>query len=179
MYNSQDQVNRYQNYESSGNMSYDTRSLPRSKRSKEEYSYGSLPRSNKAYGDGYGGRGRGRGISKAPSQRRIDRQREVRREAVDRLTRASSVPKQNSYESAMPISRSMMSIWTPDGKCPSFADMLKSSLHLEEAHEGGQEERIDEEKNNSILVQEVVEESIKKEDVSEETSPPVDLIRHT
>ena len=117
---------------------YDTRSLPRSKRSREEsqFGYGSLPRTNKQYGEGNSGN-RGRGMSKAPSQRRIDKQREMRRDTYDRQTRASSVPKQGTFQTILPVSKSMMSIWTPGGKCPSFADMLKGSQVSEETLHSG------------------------------------------
>ena len=105
---------------------------------------GSLPRPNRnnrnrsggEYQAGEGGRGRGRGRSSlAPSQRRISKQREVRRDSRERR-RAQSVPKQEVMAGES-ITRSMMTIWTPDGRCPSFADMLKKNSVSEIAQDQG------------------------------------------
>ena len=127
--------------------------LPRShgrKESKEELKErsGTLPRSNRGprprtYSGGEqgsirgSGRGRGRDFQ-APSLRRINKQRENKQGSDYRARRAQSLPKEDS---ALPrvLSKSLMTMWSPDGKCLSFADMLKggSNNHLEDCVERG------------------------------------------
>jgi len=100
------------------------------------------------------GRGRGRGnyqgrtgsqgqlntqdqITRAPSQRRIDSMQRKRKMNIDKtksfheheIPRASSLPR-NPVKRSLPdlmtnTFSSSNSIWSPDGKCPSFADILK------------------------------------------------------
>ena len=75
------------------------------------------------------GSGSLRRIYQAPSQRRISKQREAssRKESLDRHQRARSLPKQLiEPQTIFPMSLSSNTIWRPDGKCPSFADMLKN-----------------------------------------------------
>merc|ERR1711874_71822 len=66
---------------------------------------------------------------RAPSERKISSlQRKKRQEK-----RASSVPRNPANTSIMTSSlTSSGSLWTPDGKCPSFADILKGSQNTEE-----------------------------------------------
>ncbi|XP_023348442.1 uncharacterized protein LOC111717154 isoform X2 [Eurytemora carolleeae] len=111
--------------------------LPRSygrKESKEENreKSGTLPRYNRTprqrtYSGGDQGvyRGHGRGGTQAPSLRRINKQREIKQQTDSRTRRAQSLPKQDSATSRNQLSKSLMTMWTPDGKCLSFADMLK------------------------------------------------------
>lgn len=111
--------------------------LPRSyerKESKEENieKSGTLPRYNRtprqrtsSGGDHGVYKGHGRGGTQAPSLRRINKQREIKQQTDGRTRRAQSLPKQDSATSRNQLSRSLITMWTPDGKCLSFADMLK------------------------------------------------------
>ena len=75
------------------------------------------------------GSGSLRRISQAPSQRRISKQRESK-ESLDRHQRARSLPKQLiEPQTVFPMSLSSNTIWRPDGKCLSFADMLKNKMN--------------------------------------------------
>lgn len=144
VYHSQEHVYKSQErFNYSKDFAYDSKSstLPRSKPNgtykEDTVFYGSLPRPGRGgrqrtYSGGeqgtFRGRGRGRGAEmRAPSQRRIYKQKETKRETIDRTVRAQSVPKQSLESAALPASKSMLSIWTPDGRCPSFADILKRS----------------------------------------------------
>eukprot|EP00091_Calanus_sinicus_P013611 TRINITY_DN3019_c0_g1_i4.p1 TRINITY_DN3019_c0_g1~~TRINITY_DN3019_c0_g1_i4.p1 ORF type:complete len:513 (-),score=117.54 TRINITY_DN3019_c0_g1_i4:1069-2607(-) len=90
-------------------------------------------------------------VSRAPSQRRIDSLQRKRKMQADKtksfqeyeVPRASSLPR-NTVKRSLPnlMTSSMTSsfsssqnIWSPDGKCPSFADILKGSTGSEEALE--------------------------------------------
>ena len=68
---------------------------------------------------------------RAPSERKISSlQRKKRQEK-----RASSVPRNPANTSMMTSSlTSSGSLWSPDGKCPSFADILKGSQTTEEVN---------------------------------------------
>ena len=139
-------------------------SLPRSPRGgRQEYGGGDgTYRGN--YENRGRGRGRGRGyfpgqigsqgqvgsqehVSRAPSQRRINslqRKRTMQAEKTKSLhehdvRRASSLPR-NPVKISLPnlmtnSFSSSQNIWKPDGKCPSFADMLKRATGSEEALE--------------------------------------------
>jgi hypothetical protein len=94
------------------------------------------------------GRGRGRSsygsrnfypeepsFHRAPSERRINSLQKKKRSydqpqnaAVVEARRASSVPRNSlqNQQTLMTTSLTGSSIWRPDGKCPSFADILKA-----------------------------------------------------
>ena len=146
MNRSRENFNQHGSRERFNDSQSNTLPRPRGKRSLQEEYYGSLPRPNRggrprtySGGDNGGslrGRGRGRGReSQAPSLRRINRQREHRKDSRER--RAQSVPKQDASGSFEPMSTSMTTIWSPDGRCPSFADMLKKNFESEERIDRG------------------------------------------
>jgi len=92
-------------------------------------------------------------VSRAPSQRRINslqRKRQMQSENTKSLhetdtRRASSLPRtpvKRSLPNLMTNSfSSSQNVWSPDGKCPSFADILKRSAVSEETLE--QNEKVD------------------------------------
>ena len=123
-------------------------SLPRSRpqRGRGRGSYNSLNRSssnNRSNAESnFRGRGRLHGsgslyreekVSRAPSERKINSLK--RRSQVVQSTisfteerRSSSVPRKSwDTQNQMTTSLSGSTIWKPDGKCPSFADILKGS----------------------------------------------------
>jgi len=83
----------------------------------------------------YRGRGRtldGRyhgNVTRAPSERKINslqRKKHSQDQLTQEVKRACSLPRTTSELSEKSLSNS--SVWRPDGKCPSFADMLKLNI---------------------------------------------------
>merc|ERR1712029_571979 len=130
-------------------------SLPRSgySRGRGRGSYNSLPRSSTniktdyegSYDSGRRQRGRGYGSrnsyydghssSRAPSERKRDslqrkkRSRDNSYPVQSEVRRARSLPRNPAKApNLMATSLTSSTIWKPDGKCPSFADILKGSL---------------------------------------------------